>query len=376
MRILHVFKTYYPDTIGGVEQVIAQLATALNRHGHENRVYTVSPDPRPAMVRRPEGEVHRSPLTLEVASVPLSFRSLWQFREHARWADVVHYHYPWPAADVLHFLWARRKPSVVTYHADIVKQKWGLKLYTPVRELFLRSVDAVVATSPAYRESSEVLAALPREVQVIPLGLDEAGYAAPSQEDLRRWRERVGEGFFLFVGVLRYYKGLHTLVEAARGLPGRIVIAGDGPERAALQRQAEQAGLSNLEFVGQVSDDDKACLLHLCGAFVFPSHVRTEAFGMSLVEASIFGKPMVTCDIATGTTYVNEEGVTGHVVPPQDPSRLHAAMQDLLRRPEAARAMGRAARERYERLFTAEAMAARYEALYSEVTGALIRAMA
>jgi rhamnosyl/mannosyltransferase len=370
LRILHVFKTYYPDTIGGVEQVIAQLASALNQRGHVNRIYTVSPNPTPKMLRRPEGEVYRSRLTVEVASVPLSFRSLWEFRQHARWADVVHYHYPWPAGDVLHFLWARNKPSVVTYHSDIVKQKWGLKLYVPMRELFLRSVDAVIATSPGYRKSSEVLSSLPRNVGVIPLGIDEAGYPAPAPELLEKWRERAGEGFFLFVGVLRYYKGLHTLLEAAKGFPGRIVIAGEGPERQPLERQAADAGLGNVEFLGHISEEDKVCLLHLCRAFVFPSHVRTEAFGMSLVEASMCAKPMVTCEIATGTSYVNEDGVTGQVVPPEDAQRLRAAMQDLLERPEAARDMGRAARARFEQLFTAEAMAARYDALYREIAAA------
>jgi glycosyltransferase involved in cell wall biosynthesis len=368
LRILHVFKTYYPDTIGGVEQVIAQLGGGLNKLGHENRIYTVSPDPHPAMLRRPEGVVYRSQRTVEIASVPLSIRAAWEFRRHARWADVVHYHYPWPFGDVLHFLWARNKPSVVTYHSDIVKQKWGLKLYVPVRELFLRAVDAVIATSPGYRQSSEILALLPRDVGVIPLGIDEAGYPKPAPEALRRWRERLGENFFLFVGVLRYYKGLHTLVEAARGFSGRVVIAGEGPEREELEKEATARGLRNVEFLGHISDEDKVCLLQLCRAFVFPSHVRTEAFGMSLVEASMCAKPMITCEIATGTSYVNEAGVTGHVVPPEDVLRLRGAMQDLSDRAEAARQMGLAARARFERLFTADAMAERYDALYRKIT--------
>src|SRR5205085_7176735 len=171
-----------------------------------------------------------------IASVPLSLRALLEFRKQAKWADVIHYQYPWPFADVLHFLWAWRKPSVVSYQSDIIKQKWGLKLYVPVRRFFLRSVGAVVATSPGYRASSEVLSTLPRDVQVIPNGVEESGYPAAGAAALDQWRGRVGQDFFLFVGVLRYYKGLHTLVEAAKRFPGKIVIAGDGPEGPALER--------------------------------------------------------------------------------------------------------------------------------------------
>ncbi|MDE2606445.1 MAG: glycosyltransferase [Burkholderiales bacterium] len=367
MRILHVFKTYYPDTVGGIEHVISQLSWALQKRGHESRIFTLSPDPRPAVLHRPEGEVHRSQRTVDIASVPLSVRALWEFRRHARWADVIHYQYPWPFADVLYFLWGRGKPAVVSYQSDIVKQKWALKVYAPMRECFLRAVDSVVATSPGYIRSSDVLSRLPREIALIPNGIEESEYPQPSAEAIRKWRNRVGEDFFLFVGVPRYYKGLHTLVEAANGFPGKVVIAGDGPGVAALQEQIADAGLSNVELVGHVSEEDKMGLLHLCRAFVFPSHVRTEAFGMALVEASMASRPMVTCDISTGTTYVNEEGVTGHVVPPEDPERLRSAMQDLLDRADVAREMGEAARRRFDELFTADAMAGRYEALYREV---------
>lgn len=370
MRILHVFKTYYPDTVGGIEQVIAQLGCALGKRGHENRIYTLSPDPHPAVLQYPEGEVHRSQRTVDIASVSLSVRALAEFRKHAQWADVIHYQYPWPFADVLHFLWARHKPSVVSYQSDIVKQKWGLKLYVPVRELFLRQVGAVVATSPGYRRSSDVLSRLKRDIPIIPNGVDEAGYPKPSPQVVQQWRDRVGQDFFLFVGVLRYYKGLHTLIEAARAFAGKVVIAGDGPEADDLRRRIAEAGLSNVELLGRVSEEDKVALLQLCRALVFPSHVRTEAFGMSLVEASMYGKPMISCEIATGTTYVNEDGVTGIAVPPEDPQRLRQAMERLLRDPAQAAEMGRQARRRFEQLFTADAMAASYERLYRGLAAA------
>jgi rhamnosyl/mannosyltransferase len=367
MRVLHVYKSYYPDTLGGIEQVIAQLAQALQPLGVESRIFTLSRDPSPATLQRPEGEVFRSRTTAEIASNPVSLRALADFREQVRWADVLHYQFPWPFADLLHLVAARHKPSVISYQSDIVRQKLLLRAYSPLMRRFLNAADAVVATSPPYRDTSAALASLHGPVRVIPNGIDESTYPHPAPALLSRWMREVGEGFFLFVGVLRYYKGLHTLLEAAEGLRGQVLIAGDGPEAAALQRQARERGLTNVRFLGHVSDEDKMALLLLCRAFVFPSHLRSEAFGMSLVEAAMCGRPMVSCDIGSGTSYINLDGVTGWTVPPENAAALREAMHRLADAPADAAAMGRAARERFETLFTARRMAEAYATVYREV---------
>ncbi len=367
MRVLHVYKTYYPDTLGGIEQVLFQLTRGLTGLGVENRIFTVSPKPTPAVIVRPEAQVHRARATLEVASNALSLQALLQFREHLRWADVVHYQFPWPFADLLHEVGRGMRPSVVSYQSDVVRQKWLLKLYRPLMERFLRSVDAVVATSPGYVQSSPVLGALPDTPRIIANGMDEDTCPQVPAQTVQRWREEVGEGFFFFVGVLRYYKGLHVLLEAARGFDGRVVIAGDGPQAEELGRQAAALGLSNVRLLGRVGDEDKHALMKLCRAFVFPSHLRSEAFGMSLVEAAMHAKPMISCDIDTGTSYINVDGVTGWTVPPADGPALHAAMCRLHANLPQAEAFGEAARKRYHQLFTARHMAQAYAQVYDEV---------
>lgn len=370
LKVLHVYKSYYPDTVGGIEQVIAQLGTALAELGHESRIFTLSPDPVPPVLHRAEGEVHRSRTTLEIASNPLSISAFEAFRRQLEWADVVHYQFPWPFADLLHLTRARTKPSVVSYQSDIVRQKSLMRAYAPLMKRFLRSVDAIVATSPQYLESSPVLERFAGKVSVIPNGIDEASYPSPSSESIEQWRARVGEGFFLFVGVLRYYKGLETLLHAAKGFGGQVVIAGAGPELAHLQETVAREGLANVRFVGAVSEQDKVCLLQLARAFVFPSHLRSEAFGMSLVEAAMSAKPMICCEIGTGTSYINMDGVTGLVVPPEDPQALRAAMQRLADDPAMAQSMGDAARARFETLFSARRMAQSYQAIYRELVSA------
>ena len=73
---------------------------------------------------------------------------------------------------------------------------------------------------------------------MIPIGLDKAGYPIPSPDKLTTWHQRLGPKFFLFVGVIRYYKGLHILMEAAQGSDYPIVIVGAGPIEDELKARA------------------------------------------------------------------------------------------------------------------------------------------
>jgi rhamnosyl/mannosyltransferase len=228
-------------------------------------------------------------------------------------------------------------------------------------------MSCVVASSPNYLATSNVLKKNAHKVLVIPYGLDKATYPQPTPEKLAFWRAQLGQKFFLFVGVLRYYKGLHILLEAAQGTPYPVVIVGAGPVEQELKAQAAQLGLSNVMFLGQLSDADKVALLMLCYGVVFPSHLRSEAFGISLLEGAMYGKPMISSEIGTGTTFVNIGNETGLVVPPSDPAALRQAMTYLWDHPEEAAEMGRKAEQRYWDFFTADKMVDAYVELYKSL---------
>jgi rhamnosyl/mannosyltransferase len=168
------------------------------------------------------------------------------------------------------------------------------------------------------------------------------------------------------LGVLRYYKGVHTLIDAAKKINGKVVIAGAGPEEKALIRQTQNLGIKNVVFIGEVSYEQKHVLLNSCLALVLPSHLRSEAFGMVLIEASMYGKPMICCEIKSGTSYVNLHGKTGIVIEPENPLQLAEACNQLIEFPAQALTMGKAARERYELLFSGLALGRSYSALYAE----------
>jgi len=372
MKVLHVYRTYYPDPPGGLQQAIRQIAAGCQALGSESRVFTLSPTPSPADIERPEALVRRARSWWAPASCDLGGpRSFNVYRECVRWADVVHFHYPWPFADVLNLAVQTSKPKVMTYHSDVVKQKVLGKLYHPLMRYTLSHMDAVVATSPPYALTSPVLTryVAAERLHVIPLcmgdALVESASMAPSGVIERL--NLAGRPYVLSLGVLRYYKGLHFLVDAARALKGSVVIAGSGPEEARLRQQVQALGLQNVIFAGQVSEEDKHTLLRHCTALALPSHLRSEAFGMVLLEAAMYSRPLVSCEVGSGTSFVNQDGETGVVVPPEDPQRLAQAINRLFDQPGLAETMGTNARRRYETHFTPRVMAGAYTALYQRL---------
>lgn len=369
MRVLHFYRTYFPDTVGGAEQSIYHLCRAGVDHGVENTVLTLTAKfDAQRRVNLPGHAVERVPSRFSVASVELSLRVIRRFRQLAGEADVIHYHFPWPMSDIAQLAGRVRKPSVVTYHADIQRQATLLAMYKPLMHRFLGSVDRIVATSPNYVATSKVLREHRDKVEVVPLGLTRNFYPKADEALLQKWRERTGGGpFFLFVGVFRYYKGLNVLLDAIQRTGYPVVLVGDGPLAPELRAYAQKHRIASAHFTGSLPEEDKMALIELSRAIVFPSHNRAEAFGMTLLEGAMLGKPMITCEIGTGTSYVNRHGETGLVCAPNDPEDLARAMKEMWDDPHWCELMGRRAALRFEDLFTAHRTALAYRRIYDAV---------
>jgi len=372
MNILHLYRTYFPDSQGGLEEVIRQICLGTGESGVNSRVFTLSDEPFPKRLPRPEADVVRVPKTFEIASCGVAIRGLRSFAQEVEWADLVHYHYPWPFSDLLYGISGRSKPSLLTYHSDVVRQKFLLSMYKPLMSRYLGAMDMIVATSPNYFATSPVLSKYADKVEVIPIGLDEPSYPDVHlrEQELVKTKQRYGDNFFLFVGVLRYYKGLHILLDAIKDAPYKVVIAGSGPVEAELRKQADRLGLNNVIFAGFVSDREKMLLFQLCTGVVFPSYLRAEAFGVTLLEGAMSSRPLISAEVGSGTTHVNIHNKTGLVVPPGNSRALRAAMDKLHNNPDTARDMGIRARARYESLFTGSMMGERYAQAYERVLGA------
>lgn len=361
MKILHVFKTYYPDTYGGIEQVVFQLCEGGKEYGWESEVFCLSPKGNQSF-KYHNHLVHTAKQNYYIASTGFSISAFKQFRKLAGQFDIVHYHFPWPFMDLLHLANGIKTPTVLTYHSDIIKQKMLLKVYKPLMNRFLRDISKIVVTSPNYLETSSVLQQFSEKTSIIPIGIQKD--VVQNFERVRYWRERLPAQYFLFVGALRYYKGLIYLLEAQRQHDFPLVIIGSGPLEEELKSKAHEYGLQNCIFLGAVPDEDKNIIMELSYAIVFPSHLRSEAFGITLVEGLMHGKPLISCEIGTGTSFINQDNETGIVIPPRNSRALAEAMNKLWVDPSLAFRYGKNALIRYQTMFTRELMLERYDWLY------------
>lgn len=345
MRILHVYKDYYP-VLGGIENNLRQLAEAQAAQGHEVTVLVTNPQGARTTVRiEAEVRVIRAARLATLASTPLS-PALIGHIARAR-PDITHLHFPYPVGEIGQLLCGRGRPTVITYHSDVVRQAGILRLYAPVLRRVLARADRILVSSPAYRDSSPYLRPLAARCTIVPIGIPFERFATPRPDEAARWRARFPGPLLLFVGRLRYYKGLNDLIAAMTDVPATLLIAGDGPEGPALRAQAQALGVAaRVHFLGDVPDADLPGLYQAADVFVLPSSRRSEAYGIALLEAMAAGVAVISTELGTGTSWLNRHGETGLVVPPGDPAALATALQALLADDERRRRMARAAQAR------------------------------
>lgn len=367
MKVLHVYKTYYPDTVGGIEKTIFQISEEIEKQGIESVVLSLSEHPHKGGYAVAHHRAYQAKQDIFLFSTGLSLSFFSLYRRLAKQADIIHYHFPWPWMDLAALTIGRKKPCICTYHSDIVRQKTLLEFYRPLMRLFLGRQDCIVATSANYLYSSHVLRLYRDKVRIIPIGIDDYPFDSLPAAKVDQWRRALPRKFFLFIGVLRYYKGLHILIDALAGWDVPTVIIGAGPIERELKAQARSRGLKNLIFLGGVSDIDKMTVLSLSYGVLFPSHLRSEAFGISLLEGAMAGKPLISSEIGTGTSYINIDNDTGLIVKPGDPQSLHSAMEKIWNDERLAAEMGRRGRARFNELFTAGKMGNSYAQLYKDV---------
>jgi glycosyltransferase involved in cell wall biosynthesis len=363
LRVLHVGK-FYPPHRGGMETHLEALCTRLA--GHVDVRVLVSADGwRTVRETRGGVPVTRVGTLASVASAALNPGMAREIRESG--ADVVHLHHPNPTATLSYLASGHRGPLVVTYHSDIVRQRVLGALFAPVLEALMRRASAVLVSSPNYLESSPVLRRHAFRCRVLPFGVAPEEFERCDSNAYQSVRARYGPRMVLGVGRLVYYKGFEYLVRAAAGLDAHLVLAGDGPERPALERLAARLGVADrVSLVGSVPD--LLPFYHAASVFVLPAVARSEAFGLVQLEAMACGTPVVNTAIASGVPFVSRHGETGLTVPPADAGALAAAIGALLDNPALRDRLGRAARRRVVEEFSADRMVARTLDVYREVS--------
>lgn len=367
MRILHAYKDFDPPVRGGIERHVA-LMCRYQREWGEVWALTCSRSPRTAWAERDGTRVLEVSEWGRFQSAPVSPAYPWRLRQQAAKADVVVIHVPNPTAEVSWLGVRPRAKLVVRYHSDIVRQAAAMRVYGPIQMQFLRQAAMILPTSEAYLQTSPALAPVRDRCRVVPLGIVIEEFGAPPAALLDGIRTRYGGRFVLFSGRHRYYKGLDYLVDAAARIQAPVVISGDGPERARLMARAKRSG-ATIHFPGELSDADLVAHLHACELVAFPSIERSEAFGISILEAQACGKPVVATRLGTGVEFANLDGETGLNVPLRDATALADAINRLLSDDALRIRLGMQAQARVRREFHAGDIARREFDLYREAAG-------
>lgn len=377
MRILHVGK-YYASHYGGIESFVGDLALEQVRVGHD--VLVLAHGGASSRIRNREDfggvEVRRVFSFGKLCHVPVA-----PFFGFVLWGlvgrfkpDVIHVHMPNVSA--LWLLLGRVKcPVVVHWHTDVAPAEHSLCgkfFYGPYKfmgERLLRRADAVIATSRQYLETSSALSRFRAKAYVIPLGLSPArlgsGAEAVGAEN------KAGDALrILAVGRFANYKGFEVLVRALVKVPDvHLTIVGDGNLRPQLITLVEELDLPcRVAMPGHVDDVELQTLFRNADVFCLPSTERSEAFGVVLLEAMYYGKPLITTSVeGSGMNWVNTHGETGLSVAPKDVDTLAEALWLLANDASMRQRMGKKARERFDKLFHIRVVGERIDDLYKEV---------
>jgi rhamnosyl/mannosyltransferase len=360
-----VYKDFDPPIRGGMERHIA-LSCRFMRQWAEVEALVCSRSWRTRVTVRDGTRVTEAGEWGRFQSAPVAPGFPWHLRRLR--ADVVVVHSPNPTAELSYLLARPRGVLIVRYHSDVIRQARAMRYYRPLLMKFLRKAAMILPTSEPYLDSSGVLCDVRDQCRVVPLGILPEEFQEHDAEQVAALRRQYGGEFVLFSGVHRYYKGLPYLIEAAPAIRAPVVIAGDGPERSKCLELADRLGV-RIAFPGELPQKDLVAHLQACAVFAFPSVERTEAFGMSILEAQACGKPVVATRLGTGVEYANLDGKTGLNVPPRDAPALAEAINALLADPERRRVMGEYARARVASEFHAEIVARREFELYQEALG-------
>lgn len=376
MKILHVGKFFYPYR-GGMENFLLDLVVDQNSRGMSPAVIAHHHLP----CRNTVSEfVHGIPVLRtwslgQFVYVPIS--PTFGLHLQRTIADikpaVIHLHLP-----NLSCFWALllppRIPLVIQWQSDVVRSQFDERLsllypfYQVAEKRLLQRSQAIIVSSDNYLNGSSTLLEFKHKCVTIPLGLDDGRIHRPGCERVNNVRRKFNRCLVVSAGRFTYYKGFDYLIQAAKYVPqADFVIVGDGPLRPKFIQMIRRLKLDNrVSLPGSLPDPDLHALMAACDIFCLPSIERTEAFGIVLLEAMSFSKPLVTTNIqGSAVNWVNLDGETGLVARPADVQDLATAISMLQRDPVAQARMGANARSRLEQHFKIQKVSDEIEMLYS-----------
>lgn len=284
---------------GGVLEIVRALQVGLQKRGHDT--YIITPLPREGA--EPEDKVIFVGGSTDFSAPWGTTGQVSAGESEAIDAlladqqfDILHFHEPWVPMLSLQLLGRSNAVNVATFHAKLPENMMSRtisKVITPYTKSVLKYIHELTAVSEA--AADYVCSMTDRSVAIVPNGVDLSFYKAPARRSDRKKQKTI-----FYVGRLEPRKGVKYLLHAFQLLQEKqpnvkLLIAGDGPDRERLEELADDLALQNVDFLGYVTNEEKARYLQTSDLFCAPA-LHGESFGIVLLEAMASGLVIVAGD--------------------------------------------------------------------------------
>jgi len=375
---------------GGISNVAYEHALGLARLGHQVTVFTPLFSNKDKSFTASEFEIKRLPSWGKIGNGAFLPQLFWQLKGF----DIVHLQYPFfGGAEVIWLLKKILKQKlnlVITYQMDVIGNIF-LKHFFRFHKKFImsriiKSADKVIVSSMDYARTSNIKDLLEKEPEKfteLPPAVDLARFFPSKKEKELLFKYGINpdiDRILLFVGALdkaHYFKGIEFLIDAfnlvdysiAPNISNRIrlLIVGEGNLKEKYRQKVLELNLQDkIIFSEYVSDKDLPKYYNLADAVVLPSTDRSEAFGITLIEAMACGKPVIAASLP-GVRSVIESGINGFLFEVKNEGDLTNRINKLLSDEKLREKMGQAGREKVEKFYNQEVLIKKLEKIYFEL---------
>ncbi len=363
----------YP-TFGGSGVVASELGLELAQAGHQVHIIAYAPPVRLASYH-PNLHFHK----VEVSDYPLfeyppyslALASHLVEVASSEELDLIHVHYAIPHAVSAYLaqqmISDRRIPFITTLHGTDITLVGNAPSFLPITKFILEKSDAITAVSQFLKQETETVFGMRREIEVIPNFVWRSRSAGGNLLDKHGDIAPHGEAILVHISNFRPVKRIPDVLQifaiVRHARPAKLLLVGDGPERAHAERLAQELGVHHdVYFLGMQLDVDE--ILSRADILLLPS--ETESFGLTALEANAAGVPVI-CSRVGGLPEVIVEGETGFLLPVGDVEAMAQKALLLLADENLHRQMGQSARQRACQLFSPDRILQLYTNLYQRV---------